>query len=316
MAKVVLHIYDVSTDPSIGEVNKILVAMGTGAFHGGVEVYGKEWSYGYSANGSGVFCCEPKGCTAHIYRESIPMGDTKLNPKEVSELLTKMMAEWKGTEYDLLRRNCVIFSDALCQKLGVGSVPAWVRNLAGAGATLQDGAKQAQATAIMAAAKAGEIDEQYKISSKASEAASAAATHATLLAAQASAKYTELDAKYKFKETAADAAVKTHAQATLLAMQACTKASELDQQYKIQETALLKANEAWSAIKDFDEKYKVKENVSAAFFAGIAKAGEGLEMAKDAVQQKIDERQRGTGTVAEGPEAAKGQVVDGCCKCQ
>jgi len=314
MAKVVLHIYDVSNDPSIGEVNKILVAMGTGAFHGGVEVYGKEWSYGYSEAGSGVFCCQPKGCTAHSYRESIPMGDTKLNPKEVSELLTKMMAEWKGTEYDLLRRNCVVFSNEFCQKLGVGSVPVWVKNLAGAGATLENGAKQAQATAIMAAAKAGEIDEKYQISSKASEAASAAATQATLLAAQASAKYTELDAKYKFQETAADAAVKTYAQATLLAMQTCTKASELDQQYKIQETALLKANEAWAAIKDLDEKYKVKENVSAAFFAGIAQAGAGLAMAKDAIQQKQNERQGQPRVEAEGQEAAKGQ--NDCCKCQ
>eukprot|EP00930_Biecheleria_cincta_P041134 TRINITY_DN28170_c0_g1_i2.p1 TRINITY_DN28170_c0_g1~~TRINITY_DN28170_c0_g1_i2.p1 ORF type:complete len:310 (-),score=71.16 TRINITY_DN28170_c0_g1_i2:36-965(-) len=309
MAKVILHIYDVSTDPSIGEVNKILVAMGTGAFHGGVEVYHKEWSYGYTAQGSGVFCCEPKGCTAHIYRESIVMGETKLNPKEVSDVLAILMAEWKGTDYNLLTKNCVIFCDAFCQKIGVGSVPSWVKNLAGAGATLEKGAKQAQATAILAAAKAGEIDEKYQISSKASEAASVAATQATLLAAQASAKYTELDKQYKFKETAIDAAEKTHAKATLLAMQACTKASELDQQYKIQETALLKANEAWSAIKDFDEKYKVQENVSAAFFAGVAKAGEGLAMAKDAVQQKLSEHR------AEGPDAAQGK--GGCpCQCQ
>lgn len=311
MAKVVLHIYDVSTDPSIGEVNKILVAMGTGAFHGGVEVYNKEWSYGYTAKGSGVFCCEPKGCTAHIYRESIVMGDTKLNPKEVGAVLEKMMEEWPGTDYNLLRKNCVIFSDTFCQKIGVGNVPPWVTNLAGAGATLENGAQQAQATAIMAAAKAGEIDEKYKISSKASEAASVAATQATLLAAQASAKYTELDKQYKFKETATDAAVKTQAKATLLAMQACTKASELDQQYKIQETALLKANEAWSAIKDFDQKYKVKENVSAAFFAGVAKAGEGLAMAKDAVQKKINESK---GPKAEGQEAAQGKCD--FCMCQ
>merc|ERR1712232_579380 len=98
------------------------------------------------------------------------MGDTKLSVAEVDTLITKLSGEWPGDSYDLLRRNCCTFSDELCQQLGVGAIPRWVQNLAGAGATLHDGFKKASSeadrAAIIAAAKASEIDAKYQLSSK------------------------------------------------------------------------------------------------------------------------------------------------------
>ena len=38
----------------------------------------------------------------------------------------------------MLRHNCCHFSDALCIKLGLGPIPAWVHSLADAGAALGD----------------------------------------------------------------------------------------------------------------------------------------------------------------------------------
>jgi len=166
--EVVLHIYDVGGAPAVKAVNEALRVVGTGAFHGAVEVYGKEWSYGYCEEASGVFVCEPKGCTQHRYRESIPMGTTAMSEQEVEQLVGQLRREWPGDEYDLLTHNCCHYSEEMCKRLQVSEpFPLWVKNLAAAGATLNRGVTTAvaagQSAAIIAAAKAGEIDEKYKI---------------------------------------------------------------------------------------------------------------------------------------------------------
>mmetsp|Transcript_168356 Transcript_168356/g.540891 ORF Transcript_168356/g.540891 Transcript_168356/m.540891 type:complete len:291 (+) Transcript_168356:175-1047(+) len=164
---VTLHIYDVTQEEVISNVNKYLQPIGTGAFHGGVEVYGLEWSYGYVENGTGVFPCTPMQCTMHRYRESLVMGTTHMSEARVQQTIEVLKREWQGTNYDLLRHNCCTFSDELCCRLGVGHIPDWVTNLAAAGATIQDGylgaVTAAKAAAIIAAAKAGEIDAKYNI---------------------------------------------------------------------------------------------------------------------------------------------------------
>jgi len=96
------------------------------------------------------------------------MPQTKMSRKDVTQLLEQMKQDWQGPDYDILRRNCCTFSDDFCKRLGVGSIPAWVTNLAGAGATVTDGVIAFGAAMdkarIVAAAKAGKIDEKYKVS--------------------------------------------------------------------------------------------------------------------------------------------------------
>jgi hypothetical protein len=136
---VTLHIYDVVGHALVRNVNRICRALGTGAFHTGVEVYGQEWSYGYSdQRHSGVFCCTPRSCNTHAYREAIEMGHTDLSPGEVRALLEELARVWPGQEYDLLRRNCCHFTDEFCRRLGVGALPNWVSSLASTGAALLD----------------------------------------------------------------------------------------------------------------------------------------------------------------------------------
>jgi len=134
---VTLHIYDVSNKSTVKQVNALLNAVGTGAFHGGVEVYGKEWSYGYTKHGTGVFCNAPRGCKMHRYRESVEMGQTSLSRHTVENLIGGLEWTWQGVQYSVLERNCVTFCDELCRLLGVNPVPDRVKHLSSTGATLQ-----------------------------------------------------------------------------------------------------------------------------------------------------------------------------------
>lgn len=113
----------------------------SGALHGAVEVYGKEWSFGEKESGTGVYACEPMKCEEHQYRESIDMGETELTEEQVGALIQVLEVEWPGDSYDLLRRNCCTFSDEMCVALGVGHIPEWVNSLAGAGARIADAAE-------------------------------------------------------------------------------------------------------------------------------------------------------------------------------
>lgn len=138
-AAVTLHVYSVSGASAIQGMNSILSLVGTGAFHAGVEIYGREWSFGFTEDVStGVFCCRPAGCEAHAYLRPLPMGETHLSQPEVLSLIGRLAKEWNGQDYDLLRCNCCHFSHELCRRLGVGPIPRWLTSLAGAGAALGD----------------------------------------------------------------------------------------------------------------------------------------------------------------------------------
>jgi hypothetical protein len=164
---------------------------------------GSEWSYGFVASaGTGVFSAKPGACAAATpdgaaaqfkHREAVAMGATSLTAAEIVAVLDKLDGEWQGSEYDLLRRNCCHFSDALCQALGVGKAPKWVTNLAGAGATLSDAHAKAAATITAAAAttaaaavgaklliseRATAVDDKFRISERVSAAQVVAAAKA------------------------------------------------------------------------------------------------------------------------------------------
>mmetsp|Transcript_46636 Transcript_46636/g.84156 ORF Transcript_46636/g.84156 Transcript_46636/m.84156 type:complete len:273 (+) Transcript_46636:72-890(+) len=201
MTAVTLHLYDLGADAKVGQANAYMEACGTGAFHGGLEVYGKEYSYGYVPDGSGIFTNEPKGCKAHTYRESIDLGTTSKTEDEVAQIIEDLKLEWPGFEYDLLRKNCCFFSAAFAEKLGADPVPSWVTSLAAAGATVSDGYKKtvelADKATIIAKAKAAEIDEQYNISGTVQKSAKDFM--------EAAGKF---DEEYKIRETAFKSAVK------------------------------------------------------------------------------------------------------------
>mmetsp|Transcript_14032 Transcript_14032/g.30470 ORF Transcript_14032/g.30470 Transcript_14032/m.30470 type:complete len:313 (+) Transcript_14032:104-1042(+) len=136
---VFLNVYDLGTKPRTQVLNQILRMMGSGAFHTGVQVYGREWSYrGAMRHGTGVFCCAPQGCDSHTFRESVFMGDTFLSERQVVIIIHQLEAQWLANQYSLLRQNCCHFCDALCNQLGVGEIPQKVKNLAQTGAAFEE----------------------------------------------------------------------------------------------------------------------------------------------------------------------------------
>jgi len=204
-SRVTLHIYDVGKDTwSVGGANKLLKALGTGAFHTAVEVSGMEWSYGASseAGTTGVYSSPPGGDGQHQYREAMDLGSTPLSNEEVDEVLQQLKAEWHGADYDLLRRNCCHFCDALCLNLSVGPLPSWVKSLAGAGAALDAAADVARASAgaavIAAAAKAKNTAEAAAaVAAEVSvEGARQAAHGARVAAREVRDAYAEVDRRY------------------------------------------------------------------------------------------------------------------------
>ena len=222
--QVFLHIYDVSTTKTISNLNAVTKNVGGGVFHSGVELFGREWSFGFCEEGSGVFCCAPRSVDVHVYRETVRMGWCPLNESEVARIVGLLQRGWPGQSYDLLRRNCCTFSDELCQQVGVGPIPAWVNRFAHGGAALADGS-------AAAVAKAKEIDRDYALSEKAKAAAQQAR---------------ELDQQYAVSETVA-----AHAEA------ARVKALQLDAEYQVSATAAHHARE-------LDEQYEIRRRASEA----------------------------------------------------
>mmetsp|Transcript_479 Transcript_479/g.1125 ORF Transcript_479/g.1125 Transcript_479/m.1125 type:complete len:260 (-) Transcript_479:553-1332(-) len=153
---VTLHVYSVTRLPVLLRANGFLSAMGTGAYHAAVEIYGREWSFGATEDGSsGVFCCRPGQCDDHTYLRAIPMGNADVTEAEVLGLIGRLRKEWCGDDYDLLRCNCCHFSAELLRQLGCGPCPSWLNNLASAGASVNDQAHQAKSLARLAADKIG-----------------------------------------------------------------------------------------------------------------------------------------------------------------
>jgi len=138
---VTLHIYEVA-DRGLQLVNVLVRPTGTGAFHTGVEVHGKEWSFGSKSDrGTGIFSCRPRKSPIHHYKEAVQLGTTDLSKLEVLALVRQFEPEWQGQDYDLFFRNCCSFCIAFASALGANALPPWVTSLARNGAVIWSGVK-------------------------------------------------------------------------------------------------------------------------------------------------------------------------------
>lgn len=124
-----LNIYDLTNSSMVEAVNNTLPFGAGGVFHMCVQVMGREYSYGACHSGTGVHSFKPRTDPAHRFRESVPLGITKLSEEEVDMTVRQVAAEWQGKDYHWARRNCWHCSKAFAAKLGVGPLPAWVDEL-------------------------------------------------------------------------------------------------------------------------------------------------------------------------------------------
>ena len=136
--RVQLNVYDVL--PNLSRANKLLadyIGAG-GAFHSGVVIHyrdsePREWAFGGCESGTGVFCTGPKELDGNpfLYKTTIEMGLSICEDEGVEAIIARLMDEWPGAGYDLTKRNCCHFTEALCMWLGMDvPFPPWVNRLA------------------------------------------------------------------------------------------------------------------------------------------------------------------------------------------
>ncbi len=121
---VILNVYDLSP------VNDYLYAMGMGLHHSGVEILGKEYSF---ASGGGVFDSTPKDAPGAKFRGSIELGSFDGGQAELSSAISDLREEFGPDRYNLIKRNCNHFANALVWRLLRRTIPGHVNRLANIG---------------------------------------------------------------------------------------------------------------------------------------------------------------------------------------
>jgi len=141
-----LNIYDVTHDNVLHHINEFFansmspLKLG-GVFHVGIQIMDGEWAYGWARSGTGVTCGKPRSEQQHRFRETVSLARTKLSLTEVDNILRSLIGEYRGRDYNMTEKNCCHFAEDLCQRLGVGSLPAWVHRLGRAYDSLQKATK-------------------------------------------------------------------------------------------------------------------------------------------------------------------------------
>ena len=108
--------------------------MGLGVYHSGVEINGREYSFGGSPEMSttGVFDQEPLSLDQDLYRESIELGEVE-RISHLYDVLRDIKEDFPANEYNVIKRNCNHFADEFWKRLlGVG-IPGYINRLANIG---------------------------------------------------------------------------------------------------------------------------------------------------------------------------------------
>lgn len=122
--KVLLNVYDLSP------ANDFLYPVGFGLHHSGVECLGQEYSY---ASGGGIFESTPKEAPGARFRETIELGMFEGGSSELRTVIGDLRSSFGPDDYNLIRKNCNHFANALVWALLGRQIPAYVNRLADIG---------------------------------------------------------------------------------------------------------------------------------------------------------------------------------------
>jgi deubiquitinase DESI2 len=124
--KVFLNVYDLSP------ANEYLYPIGLGLHHSGIEIDGREYSYG---SGGGIFDGPPKVAPGARFRMQLELGVFDGGSKELNKALDDLRHDsgFGADGYNLVRRNCNHFCNALSWKLLRRPIPTHINRLAGIG---------------------------------------------------------------------------------------------------------------------------------------------------------------------------------------
>jgi len=133
MVKVLVNVYD------LHHANNYAYYVGFGIFHSGVEIDGKEYSFGgHEFSYTGVFDIPPRTAFGAKFRYFLPhqlLGEIEITPRELHRIIDQISEEFPGNSYHPLTRNCNTFSNELCMRLLKVGIPAYINRLANMGST-------------------------------------------------------------------------------------------------------------------------------------------------------------------------------------
>ena len=123
-----LNVYDLDSPG-----NEFLSALGLGLYHTGVEVDGREYSYGA---GYGIGDARPRSAAQNPgvarFRGSYVMGQAE-SLRALGRAVDELRGRFPASAYDLVQRNCNHFTDALVFALCGRHTPGWVNRAATVG---------------------------------------------------------------------------------------------------------------------------------------------------------------------------------------
>lgn len=120
-----LNLYDLSP------MNDYLVPIGFGLHHSGIEISGVEYSFG---SGGGIFEGPPKQAAGAKFRYQLELGTFEGGSHELTKALDDLRHGGFGnSQYNLVKRNCNHFCDALVWKLLKIRLPGYVNRWADLG---------------------------------------------------------------------------------------------------------------------------------------------------------------------------------------
>lgn len=108
---------------------------GFGIYHTGLQVHDREYTFaGGAFDGSGVQEQAPKATppgSQWIYNQTVDLGKTTLNDKEVMSVLSTIRGDFAAKTYDVMGKNCNHFTEVLATRLNVQQkYPSWVNRAA------------------------------------------------------------------------------------------------------------------------------------------------------------------------------------------
>lgn len=121
-----VNVYD------LGNVNKYVGWLGMGAFHTGVMIGEREYTF---SNGGVIFHTPFEAGPEATFKESIYMGEVG-NMAAVNAAVANLRATFAPGSYNLVRQNCNNFSDALIRKLFNKGIPSYINRSARFGSSL------------------------------------------------------------------------------------------------------------------------------------------------------------------------------------
>ncbi|XP_055299978.1 uncharacterized protein LOC129567289 isoform X2 [Sitodiplosis mosellana] len=121
-----LYIYDLTSGMAAMMSQMLLGRHIEGVWHTAIVVYEREFFYG----GSGIQSCMPGGTVLGQPTKVEKIGETFI-PYQVFKDYLRGLAEssFRGANYNLLKHNCNIFSQELCQFLCGTSIPKYILDL-------------------------------------------------------------------------------------------------------------------------------------------------------------------------------------------